>query len=146
MSRNWIEFENGQERPLNGLYVTINDRGYIKFCRGVFEKMNKPAAVALLWDPLTDTIGVRPCPPLMPNAFGVKCTHPSGTQIIYSRPFCKEHDIRIEGTVRFRNAAIEEGILILPLNQLIIVKKNRVRGKGPRGPRKKKPLLYHELR
>ena len=69
MERKWIEFETGPNRPISGLYVTLNHRGYIVFSRGVFEKMNSPEAFKLMFDPATDTIGVQPCSPLMPNAF-----------------------------------------------------------------------------
>lgn len=136
MDRNWIEFESGPDRPISGLYVTLNWRGYIVFSRGVFEKMNSPEAFVLLFDRATNTIGVKPALPLMPNAFRANGKSASGTRIIYAKPFCKKYEIKIDGTVRFRNAAIEDGILVLPLGQLEII---RMPNRGPRGPSRPQP-------
>jgi hypothetical protein len=123
MERKWIEFEAGPARPISGLYVTLNHRGFIVFSRGVFEKLNSPEAVKLLFDPATDTIGVQPCNPLMPNAFSPYQKSDSGTRVIHAKVFWKRHNIRLDGTLRVLHAAIEDGILVLPLKPLEVVKK-----------------------
>jgi hypothetical protein len=133
MERKWIEFEVGPGRPISGLYVTLNWRGAIVFSRGVFEKLNSPEAFKLLFDPATNTIGVQPCSPLMPNAFNPYRKSDSGTRVIHATLFWKRHDIRLDATMRVLHAAIEDGILVLPLKPLEVVKKTPRSRKGQRG-------------
>ena len=132
MERKWVEFEIGPNRPISGLYVTLNHQGSIVFSRGVFEKLNSPEAFKLLFDPATDTIGVQPCSPLMPNAFSTYQKNVSGTRVIHAKAFWKRHDIRLDGTLRVLHAAIEDGILVLPLKPLEVVKKTPRSRKGQR--------------
>ena len=123
MDRAWIEYESGPERPISGMYVTLNHRGDLVYSRHVYEALGRAETFILLFDPKTDTIGVKPCSQYAANAFPGKVKSQAQTRYIYIRPFCVKHDIRIEGTVRFRTAAVEDGILVLSLRDLVIVRK-----------------------
>ncbi|HEV8591278.1 MAG TPA: hypothetical protein VGQ55_04180 [Pyrinomonadaceae bacterium] len=128
MPRNWMEFDGGPSvASPKGVYVSMNKHGEIVMNRHTFQEMDQPPAVVILFDPDTDTIGLRPTSPLMPNAFPVKSKGNCGHRLISAKPFVRKHDIRIDATVRFHTAAVEDGVLVLELRNMV---------RAARGPRK----------
>ncbi len=126
MGRNWDEFGDGPTGTKRGAtYVSMNQAGEIVMNRLIFEQLERPEAVILLFDHETDTIGVRPTSPLMPNAFPVMEKGNCGHRRIRARGFVRKHDIRLDGTVRFRTAAVEDGILVLDLRQMAKINRGR---------------------
>src|SRR5439155_8642335 len=116
MQRNWIEYGEGLRRAgPNEIYASINHRGEILFNRLAYEQMEQPESVLVLFDPDHDTIGIKPATPQIMNAVPVRTRGVSGHRVISVNGFLKKHDIQIEGTDRFRTAAIENGILVLDL-------------------------------
>ena len=119
--RDWVEFKDvaARRRP-NGTRVSLNPKGEFVFDRKTFELMNEPEAVVLLFDRATDTIGLKPSDPDSPNAVIVRTRHSRYNKIVRSLPFLKEHDIRLDRTVQFPTASIDEdGILCLNLRDRI---------------------------
>ena len=128
MARNWMGFDEfSDRRGADSTYVTMNHKGEIVINRYTFKTINEPDAVVMLFDPETDTIGLRPASPQMPNAFLVRLRTECGHRVICARPFAKKHDIRLDHTLRFREPVFEDGILILDLRNMI---------NAARGPRK----------
>ena len=119
MERNWVEFNDVPclvDR--NAFYVSMNKRGDIVMNGYTFDAIDRPKAVIMLFDPDTSTIGVRPVSGLAPNAFPVRPRHNGSHQQIPARTFAVKHEIQIDGTVRFRTAKVENGILVLELRQM----------------------------
>src|SRR6266404_8641623 len=129
MGRNWKEFEGCPIRvDRNEIYVTLNVTGEFVLNRYAYNMMNRPEAVVLLFDPDTDTIGIKPAGRRMPNSFPLKLKGNCDNYVIRTKPFCLEHDIRIDGTVRFRTAAVEDDVLVLDLRMMTkATRKKRVK-------------------
>ncbi len=120
MGRNWDEFGEGPNGTKRGAtYVSMNADGIIVMNRVIFNQLEQPEAVVLLLEHETSTIGIRPTSPLMSNAFPVMEKGNCGHRLIRARGFVRKHDIRVDGTVRFRTAAVEEGVLVLDLRQMV---------------------------
>src|SRR5580765_2740466 len=125
MARNWIEFD---ESPLRAegpddMYVSMNQEGNILVNAHAFSEMGSPEAVILLFDPETDTIGLKPASRLMPNSFAVRKKGESGHQRIGAARFATKHNIRLDGTVRFRSPTVEDGILVMSLRETQNIKR-----------------------
>jgi len=86
--------------------------------RCAFEKLTQPESVVMLFDPETDTAGLRPASPLMPNAYPVRLKGKWGTRLISAKSFAEKYEIKLDNTVRFLTAAIEDGILILEFRHM----------------------------
>jgi len=126
--REWIEFETGPARvQTDRVFTSLNHKGELGINRHAFNELGCPEAVVLLFDPRNDTIGLKPSGRLMPNAFAVKPKGPRGRWTVRIIPFLRRHDIRIDGTVRFSTAAVEDGVLVLDLRKM---EKSTL---GPRG-------------
>lgn len=129
MARNWIEFDEPSDRHTTGLlYASLNPKGQILVNAHTFDQMQRPEAVTLLFEPETDSIGLKPASPLMSNAFPLRKNGVSGHRVIFAGRFAKKHDIRVDHTVSFNLVEIEDGILILSLRNL---------SKAPRGHNRK---------
>ena len=117
IERNWQEFK-GSPPPRNGnrMYVSVNNRGVIVLNRRSYESLDKPEAVLLLFDGDHYAIGLKPCTRLMPNAFPLAPRGRTGGHVIWAFSFCKEHEIKPTGTIRFLEPKVENGILVLDLN------------------------------
>lgn len=123
MDENWIEFDDGPAQTRDKIYVSMSRIGEITFNRHADEALGRPEAVVLLYEPNEDKIGLRPTHPLMSNAFPVKPKGPCGHRLVRAKPFITKHDLRVDGTVRFRSAVVENGILILSLRNMVNVKR-----------------------
>ena len=84
--------------------------------RRTFQLLGEPEAVSLLFDIDNLSIGLRPCDLLMPNAFPLAPRGKTGGHVIWAMSFMKAHQIHPTGTIRFLNAVIENGVLVLDLN------------------------------
>lgn len=118
VNRKWQVFDEGPVQAISGLYASMNSQAQIVIDRLAFEELKSLAAVILLFDSANDSIGIKPASPLMPNAFEVKVKNGSGHRVIFAFPFAKRHEMKLDGTVRFRNVVVEDGILVLSLRHL----------------------------
>jgi hypothetical protein len=117
IERNWKEFRNEKPRSVNGLYVSINERGIILLNRRAYAELGSPEAVSLLYDEENSSIGLLPVDPWLDISFPVQPRGVSGNQLIRALPFIKANKIKINYTVKFLQPEIEEGILVLDLNR-----------------------------
>ena len=122
LPRNWIELGEGPKKAYRDeIYASLNYRSEIVINRHAFAELNHPEAVVLLFDADSDTIGLRPASMETLNAFRLKPKGASGHRVVNARPLTLKHDIRIDGTVRFRTATVENGILVLDLRNRVNV-------------------------
>src|SRR5688572_21694242 len=114
MSENWIEFGEGPKQAARGeIYASINYKGDIVINRKAFEELKHPEAVVFLFNPDIDTIGLRPASKATLNAHPVKPKGDCGHRYVSAVALARKHDIRIDGTARFRTAEVKDGILRL---------------------------------
>lgn len=124
MPRNWIEFDDGPIKAVEGeSYASMNKEGEILVNAHAYDEMGCPEAVVLLFEPDTDTIGLKPASRLTPNAFNLTPKGRSGHRRIWATAFAKRNDIRLDTTVRFRTPAVEDGIFVLSLRNIQPIKR-----------------------
>src|SRR5580765_6646278 len=133
MARNWIELGEGPKKAYRDeIYASLNYRSEIVINRRAFAEINEPEAVVLMFDPDSSTIGLRPASIETVNAFRLKPKGASGHRVVNARPLTLKHDIGIDGTARFRTAAVENGILVLDLRNLVNVNGTPRKGRRTR--------------
>lgn len=89
--------------------------GTMLLSRNAYEALGRPGHVVMLWDGESDTIGLRPVPPRTLNAFRLYDAGRSGAYRFHALRFVTKYEIKLEYTVRFPTAAIEDGVLLLEL-------------------------------
>ena len=103
----------------NDIYATLNSRGEIVLNRHAFEAMGRPEYAVMLFEPETDSVGVRPVPSRVPNAFLLQPKGNCDNRLIRAKSFCTDHAINFGCTVRFCEASIEDGVLLLELKKTV---------------------------
>ena len=98
------------------LYVTLNRKGEIVISRVTWERFGGPAAVHVLFDDTNQRIGLKPTAPAMRNADPVRKITRHGARRIPAFRLLAETNIRIEDTIQFHDAEIDDdGTLVLNL-------------------------------
>jgi hypothetical protein len=115
MARKWEKFTEPGTARIAELHVSMQPKGTIMLSRRTHEAMECPTHVEMLWEEETSTIGLQSVPPRTLHAFRVYRMDARGNQRFHAQRFIDKHDIRIEQTVRFPTAAIEDGVLLLEL-------------------------------
>lgn len=115
MARQWEEFDEPGTPRIAKLHVSMSPTGTMFLSRNAYEAMRQPSHVVMLWDGGNDTVGIRPVPPRTLNAFRLYPTFSSGSHRFHALRFLVKHDIKLDYTVRFPTATIEDGVLILEL-------------------------------
>jgi len=73
MRRNWIELDEGSNRATqNEIYASMNEQSHIVINGHTFRELREPEAFVLMFDPDTDTIGLRPASVATHNAYRVR--------------------------------------------------------------------------
>ena len=115
MARKWEEFADPGTPRIANLHVSMSPTGNMLISRNAYEAMGRPTHVVMLWDGETDTIGIRPVPPRTLNAFQLYDSRRSGAYRFHALRFLVKYDIKLDYTVRFPTATIEDGVLLLEL-------------------------------
>ena len=115
--REWIECPRDPNASRwASLYATLNPKGDIVISRFTFEALEEPEHVVLMYDNRNHTIGIqKKSGVLAKNAYPVRSRGGHGGRVIRGYRLCREFGIRMESTVRFPYAEIENGVLILDL-------------------------------
>ncbi|MFN0278703.1 MAG: hypothetical protein ACKVRN_08880 [Pyrinomonadaceae bacterium] len=115
MARRWEEFVDPGTSRIAELHVSMAPKGMVIVSHKAYEALGEPGHIVLLWESETDTIGLRPVPPRTTNAFRLYPSKRAGAYRFHALRFLRKHDIRLEYTVRFPTATIEDGVLLLEL-------------------------------
>lgn len=115
MARRWEEFDDPGAARIAKLHVSMSPSGTMLLSRNAYEAMQRPTHVVMLWDAETDTIGIRPVPPSTVNAFQLYDSGRSGACRFHAMRFMVKYDIKLDYTVRFPTATMEDGVLLLEL-------------------------------
>lgn len=119
MARKWEEFYDPGTPRIAPLHVSMSPYGTINVSRKAHEALGRPRHVVLLWESDSAAIGLRPVPPETLNAFRLYDSGRSGAHRLHALRFITKHNIKLDRTVRFTNAHIESGILVLELNKIV---------------------------
>ncbi len=102
------------------IYATLNPKGVFHISRLTFEMLGEPDGIHLLFDKLNNTIGLKPTRLVMKDAFPIKDKNEHHGKIIRGFSFVEEFGIRLNETVRFPGAEIDDdGILVLDLRKAV---------------------------
>lgn len=115
MARKWEEFSDPGTPRIAKLHVSMSPTGNMMVSRNAYEALGNPSHVVMLWEDETSTIGLRPVPPRTLNAFKLYDSGRAGAYRFHALRFITKHDIRLDYTVRFPTAVIEDGVLLLEL-------------------------------
>ena len=115
MARRWEEFADPGAARIAELHASMSPTGTMLLSRKAYDALGQPGHVVMLWDGETDTVGIRPVPPRTLNAFRLYATNRSGAYRFHALRFLLKYDIRLDYTIRFPTAVIEDGVLLLEL-------------------------------
>ncbi len=122
----WEEFPVGPHGAVNGLHVTINERGEILIGARAFEKFGRPEQVLLSFQCRYSLIALTPVTPKATNAYPLIAKKNGKHRVIRANLFCRHHGIDFAQTVAFNTPEINEhGVLILNLREIRGVGKAR---------------------
>ena len=116
MAGKWIVFEQRQEGPSLKSDISLNSAGEFWMNKLLFEKIGRPEAVTLQFDPDENRIGMQKSDPNLVYALRVRYHHQSRRWAVRSRAFLRKWDIQLTGTYCFPDLQIEDDMLVLPLN------------------------------
>ncbi len=119
MERNWEEFSEGPKDVESDLHVTLSRNGELLIGAVAYRQLNEPAAVVLLFDRETRVMGVRAAHIRAENSYPTKERQRGQHRVVRTIRFCRHHGINVDRTVRFRNAVIENGVLVLDTNAMV---------------------------
>ncbi len=114
--RCWKEFDVSPPAGRLEDYASINGEGKIVLNQRLYTSLGSPRAVSVLYDEASQTIGIRPVSPIMPNAFPVYQYLKRGRVWIRASHFIKAAKLEFSYCIRFTNPHIEDNTLILNLH------------------------------
>jgi hypothetical protein len=131
LDRNCEKFLGGPTVPYSErVHVTIKSGGAIFLNQKAHKMMGRPLAVYLYYNRQKDMIILEPTQATTGHAAFLLKDANHSARLIYANPFCKHFGIRIRGTLRFIEPAVDAaGRMYLKLNETVTVS---------RGPRPKR--------
>jgi hypothetical protein len=131
--RNWIVYTEGVTKRADRMYISLSRNGEFLLNRIAVEALGSPAAVLMMFEPETRTIGLMPVEPSNPHSFKM-CEMKCGAKLVSSRGFMRRNSITLpEGCIRvnFPTARIEQRALVLELELAMPVVSKRMTGSEP---------------
>ncbi len=121
--RNWIVYTEGVTKRADRMYISLSRNGEFLLNRIAVEALGSPAAVLMMFEPETRTIGLMPDEPANPHSFKM-CEMKCGARLVSSRGFMRRNNITLpDGCIRvsFPTARIEDRALVLELELAVPV-------------------------
>src|SRR5437868_11756953 len=109
MARKWEAFSDPGTPKIARLHVSMSQTGNIMLSRNAYEALGEPTHVEMLWEGDTGTIGLRSVPPRTLHAFKLYDPRRSGAWRFHALRFMVKHDIKLDYTIRFPTATMEDG-------------------------------------
>ena len=119
MERKWVEFDEPGTPRIAKLHVSISPYGTVLVSRNAYLALGSPTHIVMLWENETSTIGLRPVPPQTLNAFQLYDSGRAGAYRFHALRFITRHNIKLDYTIRFPTARIENGVLVLELGSIV---------------------------
>lgn len=116
MKRYWTEY-TGKPRAAtpDAIYASLNQHGDLVLNRKAYEELGAPERVRLFYDSRTEAIGLMPADPEADNGHKVRRFSTGSTHLVHCSRFLRLSGIKIEKTVSFPTAKMENGLLVLEL-------------------------------
>lgn len=120
--RAWQRFNGGPNESLKSrVHVTINRFGNVLLNQRAFERLGRPEAVNLYYNPDLDSIGLESASPRLPQAFPIKAQGKAGGWRINAAPFLRHFGIQLDKTYRFINPRFQGVTVELRLTEITAV-------------------------
>lgn len=116
---NWETFTVSGGRGVYEKRVSLSPRGVLTLNQPTFDELGEPEVVELLFDRDAQLIGLKPSTPEIKFAAKVRKQGGNKSYLVNARPFCYHYKIGPEQTLRFKDIVVEEGILVLDLNNTV---------------------------
>ena len=125
MSRKWKEFGIGPNGSTqNRIHVSLSKEGNLRLNKMAFAELGNPEALKLMFEERTSTIGLTPTSPAMPNAYTTHYKEKDAGTRFSCRTFLKTNGVKLDTSVTFPTARVEEGVLLLELKYRVPLPKN----------------------
>ena len=125
MARKWKEFGLGPKGSTqHRIHVSLSRDGNLRLNKMAFAELGSPDAVKLLFEERTGTIGLTPTSPAMPNAYSTSYKEKDAGTRFSCRTFLKTNGVKLDTSVTFPTARVEEGVLLLELKYRVPLPKN----------------------
>jgi len=116
MSRKWKEFGIGPKGSTKDrIHVSLSKDGNFRLNKKAFEALGSPAALKLMFEERTSTIGFAPTSPDMPNAYPTTYKERGAGTRFSCREFLKTNKIPYDVAVTFPTARVEHNVLLLEI-------------------------------
>lgn len=130
MIRRWEVFYSTPHEKYTPIpRASLSRHGVLSLNRAALELLDEPEAVELLFDRMTNCIGLRAASPKLGHAYRFSAKDRGRGRILYTKRFCNHYRIRLENTITFnRPEKSPEGILLLDLTNVTgFVRQGRAR-------------------
>lgn len=126
MIKQWELFEKvSAGRVARNMRVSLNERGSISLNQKAFDELKEPVEAELYFDKINKLIGIKPVLEHTAYSYPVRKQGENRSYIIRAMSFLTYYNIKITGTVLFISPTVEDGMLVLDMNNTKAVTKNR---------------------
>ena len=130
MARKWKEFGLGPKGSTqHRIHVSLSKEGNLRLNKMAFAQLGSPEALKLMFEERTNTIGLTPTSPAMPNAYTTHYKERDAGTRFSCRTFLKTNGVKLDTSVTFPTARVEEGVLLLELKYRVPLPKDGRSGK-----------------
>lgn len=115
----WAILPRGDAARWSAMYVTLNPVGKIALSRTTHERFGAPEAVLIMYDPLSQSLALRPVAPDEQDAYPIRKYGANGGRIIRAYRLLTEFGIQPTATIQFQQPKIDgDGNLVLDLKAI----------------------------
>ncbi|MGD9562884.1 MAG: hypothetical protein AB7F88_11645 [Pyrinomonadaceae bacterium] len=118
MSFEWEEFTQRSNYRAEILRVSLNAKGHFVLNQKAAEALDGSEAVVLLYERAGRRIGLKPSSTDVEHAYELKRQSSSQTCIVRAKSFCAYYGINIGDTVVFNDVRVEDGMIVLSLDNV----------------------------
>ncbi len=118
MKRKWEEFTQTNNGRADAVRVSLNARGTFALNQKAVDLLGGTEAIVLLFDKANRLIGLKPSSPKVNHACGLKRVGASQSYFLRAKSFCNFYGIDIGDKVVFNDAQMEDGMIVLNLDNV----------------------------
>ncbi|MEO5858248.1 MAG: hypothetical protein ABIR33_04785 [Pyrinomonadaceae bacterium] len=118
----WTNFDPSMlPKNASEIHVTLSPRGVFYLNSGAMIELGDPVAVRLMFNKEAGLIGITAAPLRAKGAIELRRKYNDGSpgRAFRCTPFCKELGILPDRTILFRDAKVDDGVLVLDINTTI---------------------------
>lgn len=121
-----FELFTGRHRPVNPDIprVSLNRRSNFYLNHAAYVALGSPEAVVLMYDSAAKLIGLKPADKSVRHAYPVRKQENSYSYLVGGIAFANHYGLPLKNALSF-SPVVEDGVMVLDLNQAITVTRNR---------------------